>query len=164
VLIGGIDARDLALADLRHAVVLIDQTPFLFNATMAENIAFAVAGATRDAIADAARAAGLGDLVARLPQGLDTPVGERGQALSAGERQRIALARALLRRPAVLVLDEPSAALDGETERRVAAGLRQVLPDATILIITHKPALAELADRVITLADGQAQTELRKRA
>ncbi|WP_082703754.1 ABC transporter ATP-binding protein [Novosphingobium sp. Fuku2-ISO-50] len=164
VLIGGIDARDLALADLRHAVVLIDQTPFLFNATMAENIAFAVAGATPEAIADAARAAGLGDLVARLPQGLDTPVGERGQALSAGERQRIALARALLRRPAVLVLDEPSAALDSETERRVAAGLRQVLPDATILIITHKPALAELADRVITLADGQAQTELRKRA
>jgi len=156
VLIGGIDARDLALADLRRAVVLIDQTPFLFNATMAENIAFAVADAERTAIDAAARAAGLGDLLARLPQGLDTPVGERGLALSAGERQRIALARAMLRRPAVLVLDEPSAALDAETERHVAQGLRSVLPDATIVIITHKPALAALADMVITLDGGQA--------
>ena len=156
VLIGGVDARDLALADLRRAVVLIDQTPFLFNATMAENIGFAVADAPRAAIADAAEAAGLGDLLRRLPQGLDTPVGERGLALSAGERQRIALARALLRRPAVLVLDEPSAALDAETEARVAAGLRAVLPTATILIITHKPALAALADMVITLDGGMA--------
>jgi ATP-binding cassette subfamily B protein len=161
VLIGGIDARRFALADLRHAVVLIDQTPFLFNATIADNIAFAVAGATRAEIGRAADAAGLGDLIARVPQGLDTPVGERGQALSAGERQRIALARALLRRPAVLVLDEPSAALDTETERRVAAGLREVLPDATILIITHKPALAAIADIVITLDGGQATMRAR---
>jgi ATP-binding cassette subfamily B protein len=161
VLIGGIDARDLALADLRQAVVLIDQTPFLFNATMAENIAFAVADAPRTAIADAAAAAGLGALIARLPQGLDTPVGERGLALSAGERQRIALARALLRRPAVLVLDEPSAALDAETEARVAAGLRAVLPEATIVIITHKPALAQLADMVITLDGGRADVAIR---
>jgi len=161
VLIGGVDARDLALADLRQAVVLIDQTPFLFNATIADNIAFAVADATRPAIDTAATAAGLGDLIARLPQGLDTPVGERGMALSAGERQRIALARALLRRPAVLVLDEPSAALDVDTERRVAAGLRDVLPDATIIIITHKPALADLADMVITLEAGRATVLVR---
>jgi ATP-binding cassette subfamily B protein len=161
VLIGGVDARDVALADLRHAVVLIDQTPFLFNATIADNIAFAVDGAQRDAIAAASDAAGLGDLIARLPQGLDTPVGERGMALSAGERQRIALARALLRRPAVLVLDEPSAALDGDTERRVAAGLRAVLPEATIVIITHKPALADLADMVITLEAGRVRVHHR---
>ncbi len=161
VRIGGVDARDLALADLRRAVVLIDQTPFLFNATVAENIAFAVDGADHGAIGAAANAAGLGDLIARLPQGLDTPVGERGLALSAGERQRVALARALLRRPAVLVLDEPSAALDGETEARVAAGLRDVLPGATIVIITHKPALADLADMVITLDAGRAAVVVR---
>lgn len=161
VLVGGVDVRNLALADLRHAVVLIDQTPFLFNATMAENISFAVVDAPRAAIAEAAEAAGLDMLIARLPQGLDTPVGERGLALSAGERQRIALARALLRRPALLVLDEPSAALDAGTEARVAAGLRAMLPEATIVIITHKPALAALADLVITLDDGQATVETR---
>jgi ATP-binding cassette subfamily B protein len=161
VRIGGNDARDLALADLRHAVVLIDQTPFLFNATMADNIAFAMAEADRPAIIAAAQAAGLGDLIARLPQGLDTPVGERGLALSTGERQRVALARALLRRPAVLVLDEPSAALDAETEARVAAGLRAMLPEATIVIITHKPALADLAQMVITLDGGCARVVMR---
>ncbi len=159
--IGGIDARELALADLRRAVVLIDQTPFLFNATMAENIAFAVADDDRLAIQAAAQAAGLGDLIARLPHGLDTPVGERGLALSTGERQRVALARALLRRPAVLVLDEPSAALDAETEARVAAGLRTMLPRATIVIITHKPALADLAQMVITLDHGRATVSTR---
>ena len=159
--IGGIDARELALAELRRAVVLIDQTPFLFNATMAENIAFAVADADRLAIQAAAQAAGLGDLIARLPHGLDTPVGERGLALSTGERQRVALARALLRRPAVLVLDEPSAALDAETEARVAAGLRTMLPRATIVIITHKPALADLAQMVITLDHGRATVSTR---
>ena len=161
VRIGGIDARELSLADLRRAVVLIDQTPFLFNATMAENIAFAVAEADRLAIQAAAQAAGLGDLIARLPHGLDTPVGERGLALSTGERQRVALARALLRRPAVLVLDEPSAALDAETEARVAAGLRTMLPRATIVIITHKPALADLAQMVITLDHGRATVSTR---
>ena len=159
--IGGIDARELSLAELRRAVVLIDQTPFLFNATMAENIAFAVAEADRLAIQAAAQAAGLGDLIARLPHGLDTPVGERGLALSTGERQRVALARALLRRPAVLVLDEPSAALDAETEARVAAGLRTMLPRATIVIITHKPALADLAQMVITLDHGRATVSTR---
>ncbi|WP_028640432.1 ABC transporter ATP-binding protein [Novosphingobium acidiphilum] len=161
VRIGGIDARELSLAELRRAVVLIDQTPFLFNATMAENIAFAVADADRLAIQAAALAAGLGDLIARLPHGLDTPVGERGLALSTGERQRVALARALLRRPAVLVLDEPSAALDAETEARVAAGLRTMLPRATIVIITHKPALADLAQMVITLDHGRATVSTR---
>ena len=82
-------------------------------------------------------------------------------ALSAGERQRIVLARALLRSPSVLILDEPTSALDGETEQRVAGRLRATLPDATIIVITHKPVLAQLADMVVTLADGRAQVEQR---
>lgn len=93
----------------------------------------------------------------RLPQGLETQVGERGLALSAGERQRIALARALLRRPSVLILDEPTSALDAQTERLVAANLRTALPESTLIVITHRPALAELADAIVTIEDGQAR-------
>lgn len=151
-----VDLRDLSLDDLRHTVVLVDQTPHLFNDTLANNIGFASPDARIEDISRAARLAGLAPLIARLPDGLDTQTGERGLALSAGERHRVAVARALLRRPSVLVLDEPTAALDTETERTVARGLREALPDATIIVITHKPALAELADIVVTLDAGKA--------
>lgn len=156
ITIDGVDIRDVALADLRREVLLVDQAPFLFNATIAANIAFALASATTIQVQAAAEAAGLGPLLARLPQGLQTPVGERGLSLSAGERQRIAIARALLRRPSVLVLDEPTAALDAATEQRVAEGLREALPEATLIIITHRPALAEGADMVVSLTGGKA--------
>lgn len=159
ILIDGTDIREVALADLRREVLLVDQAPFLFNATIAANIAFACTGAGTAEVEAAARAAGLAPLMARLPQGLATPVGERGLSLSAGERQRIAIARALLRRPSVLVLDEPTAALDAATERRVAEGLREALPDATLIVITHRPALAEGADMVVTLAHGKASRD-----
>jgi ATP-binding cassette, subfamily B, bacterial len=157
VLIDGRDLRDLALADLRREVILVDQTPYLFNDTIAANIAFAAPDATQDQIAAAGRAAGLDELIRRLPQGYETRAGERGLALSAGERQRIALARAFLRRPSVLILDEPTSALDAETEGLIARNLRAALPGATILVITHKPALAEVADLVVTIKDGQAR-------
>lgn len=154
VRVDGIDIRDLRLDDLRREIVLVDQSPWLFNDSIAANIAFAMPEQEEAAIAAAVHAAGLDAFVARLPQGLNTPVGERGLAVSAGERQRIVLARALLRRPSVLILDEPSSALDGETEQRVASRLRTVLPDATIIVITHKPALAALADLIVTIEDG----------
>ncbi len=156
ILVDGVDIRSLKLADLRREMILVDQSPYLFNDTIAANIAFAMPGPDPQQIEAAARMAGLGDLLARLPEGLETRTGERGLALSAGERQRVALARALLRRPSVLILDEPTSALDGETERLVAKGLREALPDATIVVITHKPALAQMADVVVTLAKGRA--------
>ena len=156
ILIDGLDIRSLKLADLRREVILVDQSPYLFNDTIAANIAFAMPGASPEEIETAARMAGLGDLLARLPEGSATRTGERGLALSAGERQRVALARALLRRPSVLILDEPTSALDGETEQVVAKGLRQALPDATIVVITHRPVLAQMADVVITLEGGRA--------
>lgn len=157
ILIDGRDARELALADLRREVLLVDQTPYLFNCSIAQNIAFAFPAATRDQIEAAGRAAGLDELIRRLPEGYETKCGERGLALSAGERQRIALARALLRRPSVLILDEPTSALDSNTERVIASSLRAAMPDATLIVITHRPALAEIADAIITIDGGRAQ-------
>lgn len=159
VLIDDVDLRDLSLADLRARVLLVDQAPFLFNASIAQNIAFARPKATAREIAAAVSAAGLDPLVARLPEGLATRTGERGLALSAGERHRIAIARALLRQPDVLILDEPTAALDEETERLVALGLRRALPHATLIVITHKPALAEMADHVVRIDRGRVRME-----
>lgn len=159
VTIDGADLRELSLNDLRARVLLVDQAPFLFNASIAQNIAFARPDAAPEEIAAAASAAGLDALIARLPEGLATRTGERGLALSAGERHRIAIARALLRQPDVLILDEPTAALDEETERVVALGLRRALPHATLIVITHKHALAQMADHVIRLENGRALVE-----
>lgn len=157
VLVDGVDIRQLSLEDLRRHVVLVDQSPFLFNASIAENIGYAFTGATQEMIEQAANEAGLAEFIARLPEGFQTITGERGLAVSVGERQRIALARALLRRPSVLILDEPTAALDAETEGLVASNLRGALRGGTLIVITHRPALAALADAVITIQNGKAE-------
>lgn len=151
----GHDLRALRLDDVRRHVLLVDQTPILFNAGIAENIAYGLPEASPEKIAAAAQAAALDKFIAGLPEGYDTQVGERGLALSAGERQRLAIARALLREPAVLVLDEPSAALDAATEQSLAATLSQSLRGRTAIIITHRPALAAIADQVLTLENGK---------
>src|SRR3954453_5962572 len=117
VTLDGIDVRDLRLADLRSQIVLIEQNPHLFHSTLFDNIAYARPQSSRAEVETAAQAAALTDLVDRLPEGLDTVVGERGLTLSAGERQRVALARAFLLSPQVVILDEPSAALDTEREQ-----------------------------------------------
>lgn len=155
ILMDGRDIRCAALDDLRGQVMVVDQAPYLFNVSIAENISYALPTATQSAIEEAGRAAGLEELIARLPEGYKTKTGERGLALSAGERQRIALARAFVRRPRVLILDEPTSALDGQTERLIASNLRAALPGCTLIVITHRPALAELADAVITIQGGK---------
>jgi ATP-binding cassette, subfamily B, bacterial len=157
ITIDGRDIRELRLHDLRREVILLDQSPYLFNDTIAANISFAIPDAPRSAIEEAARAAGLDELLHRLPEGYETQTGERGLALSAGERQRIALARALLRRPSVLILDEPTSALDAQTEQLIATSLRKTLPNSTLIVITHRPALAEVAEAIITIESGKAQ-------
>ena len=151
VTIDGLDVRDLRIGDLRRQAVLIDQDPYLLNASIAENIAYPNPQASRADIELAGKQAGLDELIARLPQGFDTKAGERGLALSAGERQRIALARGLLRKPSLLILDEPTSALDPATEAVVIQHLRETLKGTTVIVITHREALAEIATQVINV-------------
>jgi ATP-binding cassette subfamily B protein len=147
--VDGHDLRTVSLVDLRRHVALVDQEPCVFHATIAENIRYVRPEATDAEVHEAARSAGLERFIACLPNGYPTVVGERGAAVSAGERQRIAIARALLARPAVLVLDEPTAALDAATEREVVAGYLRAMRGRTTIVITHRAVLAAAADRVL---------------
>lgn len=155
VALDGRDLRTLSLEDLRRQITVVDQEPFLLNASIAENIRYARPDAADAEVYAAARAAGLEELVARLPQGLNTPAGERGRALSAGERQRLSMARALLTDPAVIVLDEATGALDPATEAQVVSGYESVMRGRTTIVITHRRELARLADRVVLVQDGR---------
>ena len=154
--IDGRDLRSLPLADLRHAILLVDQAPYLFHATVRENIAYARPEATDDEIVNAAQAASIHERILALPEGYGTIVAERGQTLSAGERQRIALARALLANPKVLVLDEPTSALDEANERAIAETLVRVAEGRTAILITHRASLARIAHQTIFLDQAKA--------
>jgi len=150
VLIDGTDVRALPLARLRRDVALVPQGSFLFSATLRENIALALPDADEGAILEAALAAGLEEDLKRLPDGLDTVVGERGLTLSGGQRQRVAIARALITKPRLLLLDDCLSAVDTNTERVVL----DALPHTTLLFATHRLAAAELCDKLCVLDEG----------
>jgi ATP-binding cassette, subfamily C, bacterial CydCD len=151
VRVGGVGLAELDPDAWRAQVSWMPQRPHLFAASIAENIALGHPDATTAEVFSAVVAAGLGDVVASKPAGLETMLGEDGAGLSVGERQRVALARAFLRKAPILLLDEPTANLDGATEAEVLAALRRLVAGRTVLLVAHRPALIALADRALEL-------------
>ena len=151
ITIDGIDIRQMTLASLRGQIGIVQQDVFLFAGTLRENIAYGRLGASEAEIEDAARRARLDEMIARLPDGLDTVIGERGVKLSGGQKQRLAIARMFLKNPPILILDEATSALDTETERAIQASLAELSKGRTTLVIAHRLATIQDADRIIVI-------------
>ena len=155
VLLDGVDLRDLATAELRQGVVMVTQESFLFSGTVADNIAVGRPDATRQQIEDAARAIGADSFIRALPEGYDTDVRKRGGRISAGQRQLVGFARALLADPSVLILDEATSSLDVPGEQAVQEAMRTVLAGRTAVIVAHRLSTVEIADRVLVMEQGR---------
>ncbi len=155
ILLDGIDLRDYRVDDLRRQFALVLQEPVLFSTTIGENIRYARADATQQEIIAAAKAANAHDFIARLPEGYDTPVGERGLTLSGGERQRISLARAFLKDAPILILDEPTSAVDTGTEAAIIETLDRLIAPRTGFIIAHRPSTIRHCDQIIHIEGGR---------
>ncbi len=155
VLLDGADVRSVSLPSLRSAVAVVSDDPFLFSATVAENIAYARPGAGSPEIERAARRAQAYEFVKRLPDGFDTRVGERGLTLSGGQRQRLAIARALLADPRVLILDDATSSVDASTERSIKLALDEAMADRTTFIIAHRLSTIALADEIVVVDHGE---------
>jgi ATP-binding cassette subfamily B protein len=155
VKIDGTDVRDLSFESLAATVGVVSQDTYLFHASIRDNLRFARPDASDEQIEDAARAAQIHDLIASLPDGYDTEVGERGYRFSGGEKQRIAIARTMLRNPPVLVLDEATSALDTETERQVQLALDRLSEGRTTIAIAHRLSTIRDADQIVVLDHGR---------
>ncbi|WP_081686011.1 ABC transporter ATP-binding protein [Candidatus Solirubrobacter pratensis] len=155
VLIDGADVRELDLVSLRSQIAIVDDDPFLFSDTVAGNIAYGRPDATREEIELAGERAQAAEFIAELPDGYDTPVGERGLTLSGGQRQRIAIARAFLADPRILVLDDATSSVDATTEREIKAALREVMEGRTTFVIAHRLSTIALADDIVVLEHGE---------
>jgi ATP-binding cassette subfamily B protein len=159
VYVGGHEVKSLALADLRLAIGMVPQEPFLFSDTLAENISFGLPEADPARAEAMARLAGVHEDIAGFPQGYQTSLGERGVTLSGGQRQRTALARALARRPKILILDDSMSAVDTETESRILSGLKSLLGQQTTLLIAHRTSTLRYADWIVVLDQGKIVEE-----
>ncbi len=155
ILLDGIDLRELPLQELRRHIGVVFQENFLFSSTVAQNIAFGHPNATREQIERAASIASADDFIRQLPKGYDTILGEYGVNLSGGQRQRIAIARAILLDPAILLLDDPTASVDAETEHEIIDALLRAIKGRTAFISTHKLSTIVHADTILVLKDGR---------
>jgi len=155
LLLDGFDARDYRLSDLRRQVALVDQNIVLFNASIADNIAYGSTGATRDKIEEAARRAHAWEFIERLPQGLDTMLGQDGANLSGGQKQRLTIARALYKDAPILILDEATSALDTESERAIQQALTELMKGRTTLVIAHRLSTIQSADLIVVMDQGR---------
>jgi ATP-binding cassette subfamily B protein len=154
VTIDGVDVRELTFGSLADTVGVVSQETYLFHATVRENLRFARPDATDEEVEEAARAAQIHGLIATLPDGYETVVGERGYRFSGGERQRIAIARTILRNPPILVLDEATSALDTQTERAVQEALERLAEGRTTIAIAHRLSTVRDADQIVVLDQG----------
>ncbi|MFT3865330.1 MAG: ABC transporter ATP-binding protein [Solirubrobacterales bacterium] len=155
VLVDGVDVRDVQVEELRSEVAFVADDSFLFTASVADNIAYARGGASREEIEAAARLAQADSFIRELPDGYDTRVGERGLTLSGGQRQRVAIARALLADPRILILDDATSSVDATTEAAIKAGLREAMAGRTTFIIAHRLSTVSLADEIVVLDHGE---------
>ncbi len=155
ILLDGTDLRDYRVGDLRRQFALVLQEPVLFSTTIGENIRYARSDATQQEIIAAAKAANAHDFIARLPEGYDTPVGERGLTLSGGERQRISLARAFLKDAPILILDEPTSAVDAGTEAAIIESIDRLITARTSFLIAHRPSAIRHCDMIIHIEGGR---------
>ena len=154
VLIDGADVRSVQLDSLRAAIAIVNDDPFLFSATVHENIAYARSDATREEVRRAAVGAQAAGFIERLPDGYDTRIGERGLTLSGGQRQRVAIARAILADPRILILDDATSSVDASTEQEIKAALDEVMTNRTTVVIAHRLSTIALADRIVVLENG----------
>jgi len=155
VLVDGTDVRQIDPADLRAAIGYVPQDVVLFHGTLRDNIALAVPEIDDETVQRAAWIAGVHDFAGSHPDGYNMIVAERGEALSGGQRQAVAIARALVRDPRILLLDEPTSAMDLESEMRFKGRLARVLPGRTLLLVTHRASLLDLVERVVVLREGR---------
>jgi ATP-binding cassette subfamily B protein len=155
VLLDGTDLRDFELGSLRGRIGLVSQEPFIFNGTLRQNIALGRPDASAEEVLQAARAAGLGEFIASLPERFETVIGERGANLSGGQRQRLAIARALLRQPDILIFDEATSHLDTATERAIQESLKTALAGRTVVLVAHRLSTVKDADHIYVLHQGR---------
>jgi ATP-binding cassette subfamily B protein len=159
VKIDGADVRDVDLVSLRRAIAIVTDDPFLFSASVHDNIAYGRPDATRAEVEQAARAAQADGFIDELPHGYDTLVGERGLTLSGGQRQRLAIARAIVADPRILILDDATSSVDASTEQEIKLALRSVMAGRTTIVIAHRLSTIALADEIVVLEDGHVAAE-----